>query len=332
MKNASNYKLSVIMTNYKQGEYIETAIQSVLKQRVNFEYKVIICDDCSGPDDKGIEISKKYKDSYSNIELIIGEENVGYLGNQLRGLREAKTEYFCLLDADDYYTDDLFLQRAIDFLDDHRNYVIYEANVLTDDGTSQKPFISKNVRSTNVYPKDYVSEKAIPITQTTGMVLRNVIFENGNIPQILETAIGGISEQSFHGDWDRFVMHIKYGNARYEPECVGVYRLTNSGLWTSKNSSGKYLLAARMHMDYYAFYDSDREFFVNRAWECYINYYKFLSLEAKKLCVKPQTEKERKLIESLQCFFGENKDCIYGRGTFFLKRIRRKILSLYLRI
>ena len=46
-------KLTIIMSNYNQEQYIEKAIESVLMQNVNFKYKLLITDDFSQKDNFG---------------------------------------------------------------------------------------------------------------------------------------------------------------------------------------------------------------------------------------------------------------------------------------
>ena len=55
-----SYKVTVIMSNYNQERYIERAIQSVLNQKTNFPFLLIITDDFSTRD-KSVEIIKKYE-------------------------------------------------------------------------------------------------------------------------------------------------------------------------------------------------------------------------------------------------------------------------------
>ena len=131
------YELTVIISNYNQEEHLAETIDSVLAQRVNFPYRIIITDDCSCQD-RSREIVRDYAARYDFIEAIFGEENKGYLVNILRAKAKTKTRFFCLLDAEDYWTDQDFLQRAYNFLNGHAEYTIYEANVevMAEDGTN----------------------------------------------------------------------------------------------------------------------------------------------------------------------------------------------------
>ena len=106
----------------------------------------------------------------------------------------------------------------------------------------------------------------IPITQTTGMIFRNCIFCDG-IPEVMRSAVGTRSERAFEGDTGRFIMHLKEGPTYYDERLVGVYRLTESGIWSRLTKSQKRLINARMFIDYYHYYGSRVEFFVNKSYK-----------------------------------------------------------------
>lgn len=261
------YELTIIISNYNQDKHIAETIDSALSQRVNFPFKIIITDDYSC-NDRSKEIIRDYVSRYGNIEPIFGEENKGYLANILRAKAKTRTKYFCLLDADDYWTDKDFLQRAYEFLNTHEKYSIYEANVevAQEDGKGRFPYISQRYKQGTYSKEMYLKNKPIPITQTTGMFFRNSIFING-IPQFMEDAVGTRSERSFEGDTGRFIMHLKYGLAYYDNSISGVYRITKNGIWTSLSEAKKQIITARFYPDFYQFYGSDVGFFVTKAYK-----------------------------------------------------------------
>lgn len=271
------FELTIIMSNYNQERYIKRAIESVFSQKVNFKFRLLIVDDYSCMDNSR-EVIKNYVAQYDNIEAIFGEENGGYLKNVLRGKAVTRTKYFCLLDADDYWTDQGFLQRAYDFLEEHSEYTIYESNVyvLTDESIEKqelsKTFLSKRYKTGTYSQKMFVNNERVPITQTTGMFFRNTIFKSG-IPEVMSNAVGTRAERSFEGDTDRFIMHLKTGLAFYDSSPVGVYRLTADGIWVRLKRSKKMLINARAYMDYYRYYQSDLPFFANKSWYYLCRYF-----------------------------------------------------------
>ena len=55
-----SYKVTIIMSNYNQEKYISQAIESVLNQKTNFPFQLIITDDFS-TNDNSIKIIKEFE-------------------------------------------------------------------------------------------------------------------------------------------------------------------------------------------------------------------------------------------------------------------------------
>ncbi len=314
------------MSNYNQEKYIIKAIDSVLRQNVNFKYKLIITDDCSTKD-KSIEIIKEYANKYPEIIFpLYNKENGGYLVNILRAKEITKTPYFCLLDADDYYTDKNFLQRAFDFLQSHKDYVIYYENVnyLYEDGR-EEPFINVKEKSRGFELKDYFSDNLI-IVQTTGQFFRNVIYSKG-IPQIVKDSIGSDSERSFEGDYDRFIMHLRFGKAFFNNNICGVYRILPTGIWSRLSESKRFLLQLQTYYDYNRYFENKyKAFFVNKMYQVLINFLQIL----KNLNNLDFTEKEFFQFNKLYRFILDNKDIVNLKinkknNTRFYENIKKLI-------
>lgn len=247
-------KLITIIPSYNKGNYIEEALQSALKQKIEFDYGIIVAEDAST--DKTSDILKKYEENYGDIlKVLWSKHNHGLLPNIMRVYEEMDSDYFCVLDADDYWVDENFLQKAVEFLDRNPEYSCYSQNtLLVQDGTKKGCYCSSGVREyvTNSI-EDYLLGKSI-IPHTTGAVYRNVIYR-GKAPDIVKKSLGTYSESSFRGDHERFVMHLKYGKAMFKNEIAGIYRLNDTGIWFSSSKLHQDLLNAQMELDMMEFYD-----------------------------------------------------------------------------
>ena len=58
MNKKNDILLSVCMVSYNQEQYVRDALDSILMQKTDFAYEVIISDDCSK--DKTVEILNEY--------------------------------------------------------------------------------------------------------------------------------------------------------------------------------------------------------------------------------------------------------------------------------
>jgi glycosyltransferase involved in cell wall biosynthesis len=96
MKNTKSL-ITVYITNYNYGDFIEQSIQSVLNQTYD-SYEIIIIDD--GSTDNSKEIIQKYE-RHGNITVIY-QENKGLTISNNIAISVARGKYIMRLDADDY--------------------------------------------------------------------------------------------------------------------------------------------------------------------------------------------------------------------------------------
>ena len=96
---SNNYpKISIIMPVYNSKNYIDAAINSVLKQTYK-HYELIIVDD--GSTDGSSEICDTYSDFY-NVR-VFHKPNGGVCSARNLGINVALGEYICFIDNDDEY-------------------------------------------------------------------------------------------------------------------------------------------------------------------------------------------------------------------------------------
>ena len=114
--------VSVGMITYNHEEYIAKALDSILMQKVNFKYEIIIGDDAS-PDNTQ-SIIKRYADKYPEIiKPILRIKNIGGCDNYIDVKEKCQGKYYITLEGDDYWTDENKLQLQVDFLENHPEYI-----------------------------------------------------------------------------------------------------------------------------------------------------------------------------------------------------------------
>ena len=92
------YDLDIIVPAYNVEKYIRECIDSVLKQRTKYQYRIIVIND--GSNDKTGDILREY--SKENKVIIVYQENKGFSGARNTGIRMINSKYIMFLDADDY--------------------------------------------------------------------------------------------------------------------------------------------------------------------------------------------------------------------------------------
>ena len=100
------YKYTIIICGYNIEGYIETAVESILKQDYH-NYEIIIVND--GSTDKTLEKVKKYKTD--NIVIINNNINKGLGASRNIAVEVAKGEYILYLDGDDTMYDEHTLSK-----------------------------------------------------------------------------------------------------------------------------------------------------------------------------------------------------------------------------
>lgn len=118
-------KASVCMLAFNTSAYIGRAIESVLAQKTNFDFELIIAENNST--DNTRQIAEEYKLKYPDkIKLILNPENIGMAANFVKAYKNCSAPYIATLDSDDYWCDPYKLQRQVDFLDNYSEYgVVY---------------------------------------------------------------------------------------------------------------------------------------------------------------------------------------------------------------
>lgn len=115
MNQNSKIKVSVCVVTYNQENYIRDCLESIVSQNTNFNFEVIVSDDCST--DRTAEIIQEYADKYAFIRPILRRVNVGAGANYFNVHKLAIGEYVSHCDGDDLFLPGK-LQKQADLLDE----------------------------------------------------------------------------------------------------------------------------------------------------------------------------------------------------------------------
>ncbi len=117
-----DYKLSVIFITYNHAQYVEKALMSVINQKTDFPFEVVVGDDCST--DGTQDILKRIASGHPEVKLNLRSENTGGRPtlNVYETTKKCTGQYLAYLEGDDFWTDDHKLQKQVDFLEDHPEY------------------------------------------------------------------------------------------------------------------------------------------------------------------------------------------------------------------
>ncbi|WP_128548584.1 glycosyltransferase family 2 protein [Larkinella soli] len=213
-------KVSVCIITYNQVNFIGEAIESVVSQKTNFPFEILIGDDFSK--DGTRELITDYANRYPDlIRPVLHPHNMGQNGlfNTLATYRLAKGEFIAAMDGDDYWTDPLKLQKQVDFLQAHPDFstCFHNALITWEDGSPSQELNPPDQKAVCTI-EDLIGEDEIWFMATSSVMFRNVIKE---YPDWFK--------KSMSGDIPRYVLLAKYGKIGYLPDVMSVYRKNRNG-------------------------------------------------------------------------------------------------------
>lgn len=115
--------VSVRTSTYNHEKYIRQCIEGILMQKTTFQFEYIIGEDCST--DGTMAIVKEYAQKYPDlIRVVTDDVNVGMKNNGLRCIERCRGKYMAACEGDDWWTDPYKLQKQVDFLESHPDYLM----------------------------------------------------------------------------------------------------------------------------------------------------------------------------------------------------------------
>lgn len=235
----TNPKLTIVSLAYNQEKFIAEALESFIMQKTNFDFEVIISDDCST--DNTAKIIKEYAEKYPEIiKPIYREKNLGVNENYIDTLSKAESEYLIYCEGDDYFTDPLKLQKQVDFLDSHPEFSICFHPVrffYEDNSCSDEIFPSSKVR---LHKKVLDLEDLLirNFIQTNSCVYRWRFNGNEKIKDIFPKNILPL-------DWFLHMLHAQKGKIGFINEVMSDYRRHKDGIWWKSSKS-----LEELHLEY----------------------------------------------------------------------------------
>jgi glycosyltransferase involved in cell wall biosynthesis len=215
-------KVSVLMLAYNHERYIAQAIQSALDQETDFDFEIVIGEDCST--DCTREIVEDFHRRYpGRIVFSPRTKNVGMMQNYLQTLSSCSGQYVAHLEGDDYWTRKDKLQMQVNFLDTHPDFAICcaRATVIDELGLGGPDIIPTH--SAGTYSIDDLVLKNMICTLT--VMYRPL--KKGSVPLWLD----GLGM----GDWPMHILVAQHGSIKLMDEVCGAYRMHGGGVWSAKS-------------------------------------------------------------------------------------------------
>ena len=218
--------VSVCMITYNHESYIAQAIESVLMQQTDFEYELVIGEDCSTDETRAIV--RAFGDRYpQRIRVLLAEHNQGSYGNAVATLTACRGQYIASLEGDDYWIDPTKLQQQVAFLDSHPEFSIcaHWVQNIDDSGSVIEPPIFTG----SDCPETFNISDALAgiIVHANSWLFRNNLSELEKYFSLLKH-LPPI-------DNALLLIILKHGQGYCINAFLGAYRYHPSGMWTSRS-------------------------------------------------------------------------------------------------
>lgn len=232
--------VSVCMITYNHEPFIAQAIEGVMMQKTDFEFELVIGEDCST--DKTRDICFEYQKRYPDKIRVLWQEKNLYRNphpagaNGARTLSRCRGDFVAYCEGDDYWTDPLKLQKQVDIMRKYPevSFCIAETDIFLQDtmctesvdysGCCSGLIDGTVVRDWLLFGKTPPGGRLLPIRTATSLIRRSAMTES-------RTKFAEVfSWRLCLGDTTNWLALSSVGNMYFLPEKVAVYRTHAGGL------------------------------------------------------------------------------------------------------
>jgi glycosyltransferase involved in cell wall biosynthesis len=226
----SKCKVSVCIQTYNHVYYIKECLESILSQKTNFDFEILLGEDNSsdGTRELCIDYAKRFPNKirlflhHRENNISIGGQPTGRF-NFMYNLYSAKGKYIALCEGDDYWTDSLKLQKQVDFLEGNLEYSGIGTNShFLDQETGAINLFKNSSKNKTLSIDDFIGSRHF---HTASLMYRNEFDYNSNFTKVLSA------------DRLLYLLLSLKGNIFYLNEAACVYRKNNGGISRKVTSS-----------------------------------------------------------------------------------------------
>ena len=247
-ENEDDCAVTVCCITYKHEEYIAQALESFVRQKTNFRYRVFVGEDRGGDGtaDIVLEYAKKYPDI---IVPFIREQNMGAQANLIDLCSRANSPYIAFCEGDDYWTDEYKLQKQFDYMQANEDKRICFTRV--EISAPEDWFLNKWFKPDRtgrlIFPE---CEPAYKKTKMTVDCRDCVWVFPAHTSSVFYRWNYDLTYPDWYftgiiGDHPLFLMQLGEGKAQMLPDVTSVYRRSNVGVFMSDNMD-EYFLKTRI--------------------------------------------------------------------------------------
>ncbi len=223
MQSKNNFFVSIATVTYNHENYIIEAIESVISQKTNFKFEMIIGEDFST--DNTRKIIQKYQKKYPDIiKPIYNTSNLGGRDNYVNVLKHCMGKYIVVLDGDDVMLENK-LQKEVDFLEENQGFSMVAHNMNIIDSNYNI------IGETNATFKKYDGNVSDLIKYGCYIANSSVMYKK----EFLDIGIFEEYHKSRYGDTFMHMTVASSGKIGFIDEILGLYRKHDGGITANQD-------------------------------------------------------------------------------------------------
>lgn len=206
---------SVIIMTYNHEKYIKQAIEGVINQKTDFAFEILVNDDAST--DGSRAVINQIKDL--RIKKFFRRRNIGATKGMYSLIKRARGKYLFIFDGDDYWIDNEYMQRAINFLNENPQFGGYSCRRLCLKGERRTSAnVLKRDRDRVFTLKDLLKGETFDVCATA---YRNIFSSQNSDLYLLYKG------DRIQGDLTLAILFLERQNLYLSDDIIGIYRCGN---------------------------------------------------------------------------------------------------------
>lgn len=244
----SNPLVSINCMTYNHKAFIRQCLDGFMMQKCSFDFEVLIHDDAStdGTQDIIREYEVKYPDIIKPIYQKENQYSKGIDPSLKYNAPRIKGKYIALCEGDDYWTDPYKLQKQVDFLESHPDYVMcsHRFNQYIQDKNLLEEEKDLTFQGADYDLKNLIGGKWL--TQTLTVMYRRDALD-----------LQRYESYGMSLDMILFYELLRNGKGYCFSDVMGVYRLHKGGVWSEVSINQQRLIEFKARLAIYEVEKSD---------------------------------------------------------------------------
>lgn len=249
--------VTVLVATYNQQDTIARCLDSVVHQRADFGIRIVVVDDAST--DGTAAIVAEYAKRDARIVPVLRTENRYYKGKLSDQMWRLDTEFWILLEGDDYWTDERKLALQVEALRRHPDCSVCAHKTEVRDAAGK---VLGVLGAEIDKPEKTYDLRSAPHCHPTSRLYRGMPAYGREFVESLQTRDGIL-----------FYTYLDKGKLLALDRTMSVYSYSNKGVWSSLSPDAQQkqfrltMLTVDQNLDF-RYHDFFRRFYLPRAdWE-----------------------------------------------------------------